>query len=250
MSIRQTMKPFLTAGLFLMLVRIGLAQTNVTVGLTNRCLFDGTLVSQTGSNLVLSLGGELKSIRRSEISWMTVRVTAAPAAPSAAQGELSPAEGQAVLSQLQGTLKGNQKDPWAVLDQYQKMLASNSAAGPAGGSLNTVASASTGTAPAESEADLRAELKSPAGQALLQQIHDALIGSEKDPRAQKASAYYFQTMKAFADGKIGLADIQAQSQQMLGKLKEYRKEMEQDPQHERWATYQQFLEQFSHQPLE
>jgi hypothetical protein len=101
-----------------------------------------------------------------------------------------------------------------------------------------------------SEEELRAQLNSPKGQALLKQVHDNMIGSDRDPRAQKASEYYYKTMQAFAEGKIGLAEIQRQSQDKLDQLSDYQAEMSMDPQQERWEGYRDVLEQFSRQPVQ
>ena len=177
----------------------------VFLGLTNKSLVNGTLLRQTQTNLIISVGGEEMSIPRSQISWLQIKAKPVPVAVTN-----SPASG---------------------------LVANTNQAAPSAPGLTSDH--------AQTEAEMRAELKTPEGQALMKKVAEQFFGTETDPRARQAADMFAKTMQDFSDGKLSVADLQRTSQAALEKMNSYKGEMLSDPQAQRWTAYKQLLENFT-----
>jgi hypothetical protein len=182
------------------------AHTNVLAALTNKAIVSGTLVTQSGSNIVISSFGEEMSIPRSLIK--SYELTAVPAIEQTAVDS-----GQVTYPSKQTSQAASN----SILAECYKP---------------------------HSESEMRSLLQTPAAQELLKNVANAYIGAGTDPQILAAKDSYFKTMQEFASGSIGISEIQSNARGVLGELDTYAPEMNADPQAARWNESKEKLKWF------
>ena len=243
------------------------AQTNATVVLTNQCQISGFLVSQSASNVVVSLGGgQRMTFAASEIS--SLNLTEIPSVKSAGaqpvSGVASNASTRIMLALTNGSLVAgvlvSQSSSNFVVStgggpnmniardkvNWFELKASPVAVPPAPAAVSHSIAAEFNKPHSESE--MRALLRTPEGSALLKSICEQYIGSGTDAQTKAATETYFKTVQEFADGKLGIADIQSLAQSAMGELNEHPQGTNGDPQAARLNAYKQILQGFIAQP--
>ncbi|HTA29657.1 MAG TPA: hypothetical protein VK731_04200 [Candidatus Cybelea sp.] len=274
---------------FIFASMIGLAgvlraeQASVTVVLTNQCQVTGFLVSQSPSNLVVSLGGgQRMTFATSEISSFTVTEPAALKSSGAvASGGRPPDSGgnsHALThitlgltngSLLSGLLISQSSSNFVVslaLDERTNIARSKVSwselktntpvpISPPGSLLGAQALLASNSIAAEfnkphSEDEMRAMLRTPEGAALLKSVCDEIIGPGADPATKAATETYFKTMQEFADGKIGIVELQVQAQTALGTLSQGPAQTGDDAQADRWNAFKEILQSFVSEPAQ
>jgi hypothetical protein len=253
------------------------AQTNATVVLTNECQVSGYLVSQSASNVVISLGGGQKmTFASSEISSLNLTEIPSVKSPGAqpVSGGTSNAATRIMLALTNGSLVAgvlvSQSSSNFVVStgagqntniarnkvNWFELKASPVVAPPGAAALASAPqppAAASHSIAAEfnkphSEDEMRAMLRTPEGAALLKSICDQYIGSGNDPQTKAASDYYFKTVQEFADGKLGIVDIQGLAQTMMGELNEHPPGTNGNPQATQLDAYKQILQGFISRP--
>jgi hypothetical protein len=253
------------------------AQTNATVVLTNECQVSGYLVSQSASNVVISFGsGQKMTFASSEIRSLNLTEIPALKSPGAPpiSGGTSNGATRIMLALTNGSLvagvlvsqsssnfvvsTGGGQNMNIARNQVNWFELKNS---PAMAPPGTAALAGASQPPAtvsrsiaaefnkpHSESEMRALLRTPEGAALFKSICDQYIGSGTDAQTKAASDYYFKTVQEFADGKIGIVDIQGLAQTMMGELNEHPPQTNNNPQAAQLNAYKQILQGFIAQP--
>jgi len=183
--------------------------TNVLAALTNKGIVSGALVTQNSSNIVISSFGEEMSIPRSCIT--SYELTAVPATEQTAVDS-----GQVTYQSKQTT----QAPSNSILAECYKP---------------------------HSESEMRSLLQTPEAQELLKNVANANIGAGTDPQTLAAKDSYFQTMREFGSGGIGISEIQSNARGVLGELDTYAPEMNADPQAARWNESKEKLKWFTGQ---
>jgi hypothetical protein len=260
------------------------AQTNVTVVLTNQCQVTGFLVSQSSSNVVVSVGGGQKlTFAAGDISSLQLTQTPAVKSPGAAafaggqpvSGATSNSMTRITLalasgSFLTGVLVSQSSSNFVVSlaggrrthvpranVKWFKLTASPAAQPPAAivlvGDPQLPAGVTSNSIAAEfnqphTEDEMRAMLRTPEGAALLKSVCDEIIGPGADAQTKAATESYFKTVQEFEDGKIGIVELQAQAQTALGKLNQSQEQINGDPQAARLDVFKQILQGFVAQP--
>jgi hypothetical protein len=243
------------------------AQTNATVVLTNECQVSGYLVSQSASNVVISFGGgQRMTFASSEISSLNLTEIPSTKSPviQPVSGGTSNAATRIMLALTNGSLMAG-----VLVSQSSSNFVVSTGAGQntniARSKVNwfelqaSPAVATQPTAPAahsiaaefnkpHSESEMRAMLHTPEGAALLKSICEQYIGSGTDPDTKAATEYYFKTVQEFADGKLGIADIQSLAQSAMGELNEHPQGTNGGPQAAQLNAYKQILQGFISQP--
>lgn len=276
-----------TTGVFALLIVLAgalrAAQTNITVLLTNQCQVAGFFVSQSSSNVVVSVGGgQRMTFAVSEIS--SLELTEAPGVKSPDAAAL--AGGQPIsggtsnrLSRITLALTNDSLVTGLLVSQspsnfvvstaggqrmniargsvrWSKLAASPVVQPPealalAGAPQLTGAASNSITAEfnqPHTEEEMRTMLRTPEGAALLKSVCDGVIGPGADPQTKAATESYFKTVQAFEDGKIGIAELQVRAQTALGKLNQRQEQTDEDPPAARWDAFKQILQGFIAQP--
>jgi hypothetical protein len=269
---------------FISLARpLGAAQTNVTVLLTNQCQVTGFLVSQSASNVVVSVGGgqrmtfaysELLSLDVKEIPPAKSRAVLELVGGPPASGGTSPSPTRIMLALTNGSLLagvlvsqsssnfvvstgGGQNTIIARGKVNWFELKPGPAVTPPGPVASTglpaLAAAGSNSIAAEfnkphTEDEMRAMLRTPEGAALIKSICGQYIGSGADPQTKAASEAYFKTVQEFEDGKLGIVELQGLAQATLGNLSESHPQTNGDPRAPSLDIYKQILQGFIAQP--
>ena len=246
---------------------LGAAQTNATVVLTNECQVSGYLVSQSASNVVISFGGgQRMTLASSEIS--SLNLTEIPSAKSPGTQSVSggtPNAGTRIMlaltngSLLAGVLVSQSSSNFVVstgagqntniarskVNWFELKASPAVAPQPPAAVSHSIAAEFNKP---HSESEMRAMLHTPEGAALLKSICEQFIGPGTDAETKAATDTYFKTVQEFADGKIGIADIQNLAQSAMGELNERPQGTNGDPQAAQWNAYKQILQGFIAQP--
>lgn len=205
---------------------LALAQTNVTLSLTDNSLLNGTLVADTKSNVVVSIDGVNQTFATDKIRWQERKVIHPPAnnvpdpvsagaGPTITPATTAPAPGQDSLSPENRPGSQSPASYVQALENVRQQVIQ------------------------PHQQDAFKEMKNVAGHWQLVTDPDSKAGAE---RYQQANHYYDQTMPGVINGSINQDELIRQARTVLADCDKYKAERQNDPQYEQQiATLREFV---------
>ena len=200
-------------------------QTNITLCLTNNSLLNGTLVQESGSNLVVSIDGLNTVFGKEQIRWQQRKIIKTPPSgetfteasrPSLASGPVPVAtSGNSPDLVASPTAMTSPTDYAQALEEVRQKV----------------------IAPRKLEA--YKEMKMVDGKWQLVVDPNSKAGAE---RYKKANAYYDQTMPGVMNGSVSQDSLVQQAKSVLADCDKYKEERKNEPQYEKEiATLREFV---------